>query len=276
MLALAAILLTPVSGPVTQSVNPEHPAIDIACRKGASVRAAHDGRGSSSWNSRMGWTFTLQGEGNLKSRYSHLQKAAGRGSYKQGDVIGLCGNTGTWSSGTHLHFEMEPLSNLRRFNRFAKALPEDGRSPSREPALLALIKATGIKVDRLERCGPGRQLAAYNFAAQRLCLVKALDQQPKLLEKVVTHEAVHVTQDCLGGLANTHSASIAAHLRQQGGFSETAIAKFFGRHPINHDQIERATASLSPIQKQLEFEAYALQNESHLVASLLKSRCARG
>jgi len=275
LLALLSTLLTPVAGPVTQSINSEHQAIDIACRKGAVVRAAHDGHGGSSWNSRMGWTFVLHGEGGMKSSYSHLQKAAGKGTYKQGDVIGRCGNTGTWSSGTHLHFEMEPISHLKGFHRFAKALPENRNTANNQSTLLALIKERGIHVDRLQRCGPGRQLAAYNFAAQRLCLVKSLDNNPALFNKVLAHEAVHIAQDCLGGLMTTYSASIADHLKRRGGFSETAIKKFFNRHPINQKHFEQATASLSPAQKQLEYEAYILQNEKPLVISLLKKQCTK-
>ena len=34
------------------------------------------------------------------------------GSYDRGEIIGLCGNTGRWSTGPHLHFEAEPLHLL--------------------------------------------------------------------------------------------------------------------------------------------------------------------
>ena len=165
----------------------DHPAIDIACRNGAEVRAAHDGVGRPFWDGRMGWTFQLAGGSGLKSSYSHLKTAAQQGHYKRGDVIGLCGNTGTWSTGTDLHFAMEPVSKLRQFHAFAPPLPDQAPPSPTRPSLLAAIEGLGIKVDRLERCGAANQLAVYHRGAQRLCIAKALDSNPKLLEKVVTY-----------------------------------------------------------------------------------------
>ena len=53
-----------------------------------------------------------------------------------------------------------------------------------------------------------------------------------------------------------------------------AIAKFFGSHKVDANQIAVATASLSPEQKQLEYEAYALQNQGQLVRAMLRNRCS--
>lgn len=312
LLELAVALLSPVAGPVTQGITDEHPALDIACRQGAVVRAAHPGTGSSSWSSRLGWTFVLRGEDGLKSSYSHLAQAEGSGSYQQGDMIGRCGNTGSWSTGTHLHFTLEPVSRLRSYRSFAKALPDQAPIKQSETtalqtytqtpqpmatvgssklpghqgtnvangggtaqSLLHTLEQYGIKIDRLNSCGQSNQLAAYNRAAQRLCLAQSLNSNPALMAKVVTHEAVHVTQDCLAGLENGETTSIAKHLKDVGGFSDKTIQKFFARGTIDQQQLQVATASLPPFQKQLEFEAYALQNQSALVKGLLTSRCGR-
>ena len=297
LLELAASLLIPIAGPVTQRVTEAHPAIDIACRTGADVLAAHDGVGRSSWDGRMGWTFTLKGDGELRSSYSHLKSARGSGTYKRGDVIGQCGNTGSWSSGPHLHFEVTPVSTLRHYGAFARELPpvmtadagsvqsyrsepasasrsSAASAPSTTGSLLQELRGYGITVDRIERCGRGNQLGAYNRAVQRLCLATSLDSDSALMDKVLTHEAVHVAQDCLAGLQNGRSASIAAYLRNNGGFSEVAIAKFFGSHEVDANQIAVATASLSPEEKQLEYEAYALQNQGQLVRAMLRNRCS--
>lgn len=245
----------------------------------------------------MGWTFTLKGEGALQSSYSHLKSARGSGTYKRGDVIGQCGNTGSWSSGPHLHFEVAPVSTLRHYGAFARELPpamtaDSGpvqsyrsqpeavlgslatQEPSATRSLLDELRGYGITVDRIERCGRGNELGAYNRAVQRLCLATSLDSDPALMAKVLTHEAVHVAQDCLAGLQNGRSASIAAYLKRNGGFSEVAIAKFFGSHKVDANQIAVATASLSPEQKQLEYEAYALQNQGQLVRAMLRNRCS--
>ena len=111
MLGLFAALLVPMSGVVTQGVEQDHPALDISCRVGRPVRAAHDGVGRSRWTATHGWTFHLAGAG-VKTRYSHLNAGAPAGSYDRGQIIGLCGNTGRWSTGPHLHFEAEPLHLL--------------------------------------------------------------------------------------------------------------------------------------------------------------------
>ena len=69
MLGLFAALLVPMSGVVTQGVEQDHPALDISCRVGRHVRAAHDGVGRSRWTVTHGWTFHLAGAG-VKTRYS--------------------------------------------------------------------------------------------------------------------------------------------------------------------------------------------------------------
>ncbi|MEY3962754.1 MAG: hypothetical protein RLZZ106_9 [Cyanobacteriota bacterium] len=92
-------------GVITQGVREGHPAIDIACITGTSVRAAHDGQGSVRRSYTHGTTFELRGADGLETSYSHLHSAMPAGHYKRGDQIGTCGNTGIWSSGPHLHFE---------------------------------------------------------------------------------------------------------------------------------------------------------------------------
>lgn len=102
-------------GVITQGVRPGHPAIDIACAPGTPVRAAHDGISSVERSYTHGITVVLVGSDGLETSYSHLQQATAQGPVNRGDVIGLCGNTGVWSSGPHLHFESnrpELLGNL--------------------------------------------------------------------------------------------------------------------------------------------------------------------
>lgn len=53
----------------------------------------------------MGWVVTLTSSSKeIVTSYSHLEVAYPPGFYEKGDVIGECGNTGTWSTGPHLHF----------------------------------------------------------------------------------------------------------------------------------------------------------------------------
>lgn len=142
LLLPALQLLQPMAGVITQGVRPGHPAIDIACASGTPVRAAHDGVARVERSYTHGITVVLNGVGGLTTSYSHLQSAAGSGSIRQGDPIGLCGNTGIWSSGPHLHFESnrpELLGDLQREEASPAlenpapaigALPSNGAAPA--------------------------------------------------------------------------------------------------------------------------------------------------
>lgn len=104
-------------GVITQGVHPDHPALDIACVPGTPVRAAHDGNARMQRSYTHGITVVLVGAGGLETRYSHLQQALAGGPVQRGEPIGLCGSTGIWSTGPHLHFESnrpELLGNLLR------------------------------------------------------------------------------------------------------------------------------------------------------------------
>lgn len=105
-------LLLPLAGVITQGVHADHPALDIACSVGAPVVASHSGSGSTQWSATHGWTFVLQGDDGLETRYSHLAQGAPAGRYSAGEVIGLCGNTGRWTTGPHLHFSANRPSRL--------------------------------------------------------------------------------------------------------------------------------------------------------------------
>jgi murein DD-endopeptidase MepM/ murein hydrolase activator NlpD len=98
-------LLRPMPGVITQGVRPGHPAIDIACLVGTPVKAAHDGEGRVRRSHTHGITFELRGPDGLQTSYSHLHSAKPGGAYKRGEQIGECGNTGSWTTGPHLHFE---------------------------------------------------------------------------------------------------------------------------------------------------------------------------
>lgn len=94
-----------VSGVITQTPGPGHQAWDIACPKGAQVHAAFDGETRVHRDGRLGIQITLVGE-NRRALYAHLEEAYGPQTVRKGDPIGVCGNTGSWSTGRHLHFEL--------------------------------------------------------------------------------------------------------------------------------------------------------------------------
>ena len=101
----------PMYGTITQMPHAEHEnATDIACVTGRPVRAVTSGEGKVHYSPTMGWVFTLTSpSGKVVTSYSHLDAAYPPGWCERGDVIGECGNTGSWSTGPHLHF----WSNVR-------------------------------------------------------------------------------------------------------------------------------------------------------------------
>ena len=141
--------------------------------------------------------------------------------------------------------------------------------------LIDRLQQLGVVIDRLERCGPGLERAAYNMGVNRLCLSEGLRDEPGLQLDVLTHEAIHVVQDCLDGLDSPSSSTISLMLEAQGGFSPAQVDKFFAHHldPSTADHVLQVTQSLGPLQRRREVEAYALQGHAGMVESWLARHC---
>lgn len=108
---LSAEVMLPVQGIVSSRFRPEikHYGIDILAPKNSPINAIMDGYVfSSGWDLETGYTIGVQHEGNILSFYKHnsiLLKE--KGTFVQaGEAIAIIGNTGTLSSGPHLHFEL--------------------------------------------------------------------------------------------------------------------------------------------------------------------------
>ena len=146
---------------------------------------------------------------------------------------------------------------------------------ARTDHLIDRLQQLGVVIDRLDRCGPGAERAAYNMGVNRLCLSQGLRDEPGLQLDVLTHEAIHVVQDCLAGLDTPSSSTISLMLEAQGGFSPAQVDKFFAHHldPSTVDHVLQVTQSLGPLQRRREVEAYALQGHTGMVESLLARHC---
>lgn len=91
-----------------------HYGIDIPAGEGTQVTAPADGKVMSyTWSDACGWTMVVDHGINergqrITTRYLHLSaKVAGVGeTVKAGDVIAKVGNTGYYTTGPHLHFEV--------------------------------------------------------------------------------------------------------------------------------------------------------------------------
>lgn len=105
------IFYTPTRGIVSSSfdVDGKHLGIDIAANPNESVLAALDGTVLfSSYTVETGYVIAVQHSQEFVSVYKHcasLLKKEGD-TVKGGDVIAVVGNTGTLTTGPHLHFEL--------------------------------------------------------------------------------------------------------------------------------------------------------------------------
>ena len=95
----------PVPGVITQYPNPGHDAYDFACRVGTPIIAVHDGTLRTRYDGRLGHQALLVSPEGYESLYAHMERVNEPGEYLEGEVIGYCGNTGSWTTGPHLHFE---------------------------------------------------------------------------------------------------------------------------------------------------------------------------
>ena len=146
---------------------------------------------------------------------------------------------------------------------------------ARTDRLINRLQQLGVVIDRLELCGPGAERAAYNMGVNRLCLAEGLRDEPGLQLNVLTHEAIHVVQDCLDGLETPSSSTISLMLQAQGGFSLAQVDRFLSHHldRSTADHVLTVTQTLGPLQRQREIEAYALQSQTGMVESLLTRHC---
>tara|TARA_R110002072_G_scaffold22615_1_gene79399 strand:+ start:233052 stop:233918 length:867 start_codon:yes stop_codon:yes gene_type:complete len=105
------VLFAPVKGTISEAYDPKkkHYAVDIVTVKDAPVKATADGTVIfSEWTAETGYVTILEHKNNLLSVYKHnasLTKEQGE-IVKAGEVIAIVGNTGEYTTGPHLHFEL--------------------------------------------------------------------------------------------------------------------------------------------------------------------------
>lgn len=105
------VFFSPVKGIVTDgySLKNKHFAIDIAVEKGTPVKSVADGTVIfAEWTAETGHVIIVEHSGGFISIYKHntsLHKQQGD-LVKSGEVIASAGDTGEFSTGPHLHFEL--------------------------------------------------------------------------------------------------------------------------------------------------------------------------
>ena len=101
---------TPLKGVVSQGYDAAvHPYIDITAPSGSVVKATLDGTiVFAGWSDDSGYTIQIQHEGDIISIYKHNEKLLKKAGEKvtAGSPIALVGNSGSLTTGDHLHFEL--------------------------------------------------------------------------------------------------------------------------------------------------------------------------
>ena len=101
---------TPLKGVISQGYDPTiHPYIDVTAPEGSVVKATLDGSVIfAGWSDESGYTIQIQHDGDIISTYKHNEKLLKKTGEKvsAGSPIALVGNTGSLSTGAHLHFEL--------------------------------------------------------------------------------------------------------------------------------------------------------------------------
>ncbi|CAG0963563.1 Murein hydrolase activator NlpD [Flavobacteriales bacterium] len=105
------VFFTPLKGQITNVFNAEksHFGVDIVAPENEAIKATLDGTVIfTGWTSETGYVIHLQHTSNIVSIYKHnsvlLKKT---GDYvKAGNPIAIIGNSGEYTSGAHLHFEL--------------------------------------------------------------------------------------------------------------------------------------------------------------------------
>lgn len=103
-------LFTPMSGVISQNYDKVlHPYVDITAPANSVVMSVLDGTVIfAGWNDEAGYTIQIQHSNNIVSIYKHNQKLLKKTGDKvsAGSSIAIVGNTGTLTTGDHLHFEL--------------------------------------------------------------------------------------------------------------------------------------------------------------------------
>ena len=108
---LSSFFIKPVDGLITEEFNKKigHFGVDIVSKKGAFISSIDDGMVLfSSWTHEFGYVLVIKHQNSFISFYKHNSEVfKSKGDYvKSGETIAIIGNSGKYSTGPHLHFEL--------------------------------------------------------------------------------------------------------------------------------------------------------------------------
>ena len=108
---LSGFFIKPVDGLITEEFNKKigHFGVDVVSKKGAFISSIDDGMVLfSSWTHEFGYVLIIKHQNSFISFYKYNSEVfKSKGDYvKSGETIAIIGNSGKYSTGPHLHFEL--------------------------------------------------------------------------------------------------------------------------------------------------------------------------
>ena len=108
---LNSFFIKPVDGLITEGFNKKigHFGVDVVSKKGAFISSIDNGIVLfSSWTHEFGYVLVIKHQNSFISFYKHNSEVfKSKGDYvKSGETIAIIGNSGKYSTGPHLHFEL--------------------------------------------------------------------------------------------------------------------------------------------------------------------------
>ena len=144
--------------------------------------------------------------------------------------------------------------------------------------LITQLDKIGIDIRTSESCGIKNQnnYATYHYSLNQICLSTTSSKDKALLDQSLTHESMHVVQDCVAGIDNQYYIPLTAHYRRMNvdpakiaRWRKAVLAELKRRGTIEH--VRNVTTNSH--HADIEAEAYAFENHPKDVVALLKAFC---
>ena len=133
--------------------------------------------------------------------------------------------------------------------------------------MLSLIRQAGVTVSRRSSCGSNGQAAAhYEPGNNAICIAESQYRDMRHWDQALTHEAMHMVQDCMAGLHNSSMMTLAHNVRYR-----RDVVSYIRRRGSNW--VAFIKRHYRPSDYAIELEAYALQDRPEDVARLIKQKC---
>lgn len=131
-----------------------------------------------------------------------------------------------------------------------------------QQAWIQELNGIGVRVIHSQACPPDIH-GLYQFNTNTLTLCMNNMRSITDYNETLVHETVHVIQDCFGGRTIAHIMGLANH----------QAALRFADHILSQSPVASIRRHYHPHQRELEYEAFALQDRPSTVQQVLRVAC---